>query len=181
MASHALAVPELLENILLRLHTRDLLFAQKVCKAWKEVMEASPKLQRALFFKPGTCDIAYDDTGVYQAPTRSSHVAGVALSSLVCFRYKHNTNDSILGEDALNAHKEASCRRMYITRPPMQIKARFSMWQSRKGKFWNTVVEIESADRNCGELIERFGMQFNSIKGWGSKCMNRPRGMLCYG
>ncbi|KAK5732324.1 hypothetical protein LTR17_010638 [Elasticomyces elasticus] len=82
MASHALAVPELLENVLLRLHSRDLLFAQKVCKAWKEVIEASPNLQRALFLKPGTCDSAYDDTRIYQAPTRSRHVTGVAPNSL---------------------------------------------------------------------------------------------------
>ncbi|KAK4902913.1 hypothetical protein LTR27_000852 [Elasticomyces elasticus] len=119
-------------------------------------MEASPNLRRALFFKPGTCDSAYDDTRIYQAPTRSRHVTGVAPNSLVCFRYKHSTNDSILEEDMLNAHKEASCRRMYITQPPMQIKACFSMWKSNKGKFCNTVVEIESTEGNCGDLIERY-------------------------
>ncbi|KAK3632724.1 hypothetical protein LTR56_016194 [Elasticomyces elasticus] len=181
MACHALAVPELLENILLRLHTRDLLFAQKVCKAWKEVMEASPNLQRALFFKPGTCDGAHDDTRIYQAPTRCRHVTGVAPNPLMCFQYKHSTNDSILEEDMLNAHKEASCWRMYITQPPMQIKARFNMWQSRKGKFWNTAVEIESAKGNCGDLIERYWDAVQHNQGLGLKCMHRPRGMLCYG
>lgn len=43
---------ELLELILYKLPTRDLLFAQKICKHWKALVAASPKLQRALFFKP---------------------------------------------------------------------------------------------------------------------------------
>ncbi len=42
---------ELLETILFALPTKDLLFAQKVCKHWKGVIAFSSKLQQALFFK----------------------------------------------------------------------------------------------------------------------------------
>ncbi|KAK5714269.1 hypothetical protein LTR17_017275 [Elasticomyces elasticus] len=53
-AATVLQTPELLEAVLLSLPARDLLFAQKVCKAWKKATESSPSIQRALFFRPGT-------------------------------------------------------------------------------------------------------------------------------
>lgn len=43
---------ELLESILHELPTKDLLLAQAVSKHWKATIDNSPKLQRALFFKP---------------------------------------------------------------------------------------------------------------------------------
>ncbi|KAK5737152.1 hypothetical protein LTR17_006935 [Elasticomyces elasticus] len=52
----ALGLAELLEAILLQLPSHDLLFAQKLCKEWKDAVEASPSIQKALFFMPGTKD-----------------------------------------------------------------------------------------------------------------------------
>ena len=43
---------ELLESILFVLSTKDLLFAQKVCKQWQAIIGNSVKLQQALFLKP---------------------------------------------------------------------------------------------------------------------------------
>ncbi|KAK5744950.1 hypothetical protein LTR17_001701 [Elasticomyces elasticus] len=57
---NVLNLPELFENILLQLPTRDLLFAQKVCKIWKLTIDASPSVQKALFFAAGTVnDVLY--------------------------------------------------------------------------------------------------------------------------
>ena len=42
---------EILESILHKLPMKDLLFAQKVCKTFKQIIGRSGKLQRALFFK----------------------------------------------------------------------------------------------------------------------------------
>lgn len=47
-----LATPELFEAILLKIDLRDLLFAQKVCRTWKETITTSPALQQKLFFAP---------------------------------------------------------------------------------------------------------------------------------
>jgi hypothetical protein len=45
--------PELLEAILIRLPMKDLLFAQGVCKLWRELISTeSINLRRALFFEP---------------------------------------------------------------------------------------------------------------------------------
>ncbi len=43
---------ELLEMILVRSSTRDILLSQRVSKQWKEVIENSKKLQQALFMSP---------------------------------------------------------------------------------------------------------------------------------
>lgn len=43
---------ELLENILIRVSTKDLLHSQRVGKVWKGTIDNSPVLQRALFFLP---------------------------------------------------------------------------------------------------------------------------------
>ena len=48
---------ELLESILHNLPTKDLLLAQRVCRQWKQAIERSPKLQRALFFLPVEIDL----------------------------------------------------------------------------------------------------------------------------
>ncbi len=53
---------ELLETILFQLPTKDLLFAQKVCRHWRGVITCSTKLQQALFFKSiSGRQIKYDD------------------------------------------------------------------------------------------------------------------------
>lgn len=50
-----LAIPELLEIILLHLDTRTLLAsAQRVCQTWTVLIQSSPALQQALFFQPLT-------------------------------------------------------------------------------------------------------------------------------
>lgn len=51
MASYSkvLAIPELLETILLHLPARDLLLAQRTCKSFRDATKTSPLLQRKLF------------------------------------------------------------------------------------------------------------------------------------
>jgi hypothetical protein len=47
-----LEIVELLEHILLHLPQRDLLLAQRVCRRWHAVINASKHIQRALYFLP---------------------------------------------------------------------------------------------------------------------------------
>lgn len=53
------ATPELVEGILIHLPLKDLLFAQAVCTYWKAVIDGSQLLQKALFFRPATSDVAF--------------------------------------------------------------------------------------------------------------------------
>ena len=45
-------IPELLENVLLCLPLKDLLFSQRVCKGWRATWTGSVSIQHALFLKP---------------------------------------------------------------------------------------------------------------------------------
>lgn len=50
---------DLLEDILLRLPVREVLFTKRVCKAWKGVHENSTRIQKALFLVPATNQMIY--------------------------------------------------------------------------------------------------------------------------
>jgi hypothetical protein len=47
-----LQTPELLEQILLNFPMLDLLHSQRFCKHWKGIIDSSPILQQALYFRP---------------------------------------------------------------------------------------------------------------------------------
>lgn len=86
MASKVVAVTELLESILVELPMKDLLFAQKICKHWKAVIDTSDKLQKALFLKPGTAtDAPPDAFGFSNESGRVSKVGGsIVVNPLLC-------------------------------------------------------------------------------------------------
>ncbi|PYH34726.1 uncharacterized protein BO87DRAFT_425411 [Aspergillus neoniger CBS 115656] len=45
-------IPEVLEQVLVELDATTLLLSQRVCHLWNSLIETSPTLQRALFFRP---------------------------------------------------------------------------------------------------------------------------------
>ncbi|WYZ39918.1 hypothetical protein EsH8_IV_000259 [Colletotrichum jinshuiense] len=58
-AETVLAIPELLESILVRVDMVTLLVsASRVSKAWKDFMDGSPAIQQALFFRPISTDVS---------------------------------------------------------------------------------------------------------------------------
>lgn len=64
-ASRVLALVEILENILLRLPTRDLLLSQRVSRLWNSVIATSPALQEALCFRASKSSRDNDDDECY--------------------------------------------------------------------------------------------------------------------
>jgi hypothetical protein len=63
-AQAVLEVTELLETILLNLPVKDLLFVQKTCKRFKEVVDSPSPLQKALFRRPGTVEHVRSDANI---------------------------------------------------------------------------------------------------------------------
>ncbi|KAK5718264.1 hypothetical protein LTR17_015714 [Elasticomyces elasticus] len=60
-AHAALNVVELLESIILYLPMREMQRARKVCKRWRETIDGSPPIKKALFLEPGTVkDLAHN-------------------------------------------------------------------------------------------------------------------------
>lgn len=66
-----LGTPELLEEILMHMDSRDILLNQRVCKLWAKTIDHSIWLQRMIFMKPVDCgqvswlDWRFDDKRLY--------------------------------------------------------------------------------------------------------------------
>ncbi|KAK3623229.1 hypothetical protein LTR56_021709 [Elasticomyces elasticus] len=118
--------PKLLESILLNLPMRDLLFALKVCKKFKQVIDTSRNIQQALFFIPASyaamrdrpeADIDGLTCRVWRKTVlRNPLVAGTNKSSPwvrnACIQF-----DRAL----LDVGSKASCLRMYLSQPPVEV------------------------------------------------------------
>lgn len=150
MADKVFGITELLENILMRLPTKDLLFAQKVCKQWQHVIASSTPIQKALFFAPGTvintaldavrsCKPLFDAewyTGWATDALRKEGLTGwfpetgVAINPLLCdyepFRPPTNGRGGTFtfATSAIKAAASGSCYKMLITQPSIDLVAR---------------------------------------------------------
>jgi hypothetical protein len=133
-----LALPELLESILLHLPLKDLLFAQKVSRQWQTVIATSPPIQQALFFAPGQVKDAAVDATTIQAedfPEDCAFPPGkVAINPLLCNRrelgrpipsfYLHDcvvnaTNRKY--KEPFGEYWEPSYYKMYLAQPSESI------------------------------------------------------------
>ncbi|KAM3414257.1 hypothetical protein BST61_g10912 [Cercospora zeina] len=74
---------ELLENILSQLPIKDLLFAQRVCKTWKNCIDHSTTLQRGLFFAPTDLEPTDIDGILFQGPSPTGDFAQDSLDDRV--------------------------------------------------------------------------------------------------
>ncbi|KAK4961479.1 hypothetical protein LTR10_001969 [Elasticomyces elasticus] len=190
-ADHSLAaqrnvldLPELLENISLNLPIRDLLSTQKSCKQWKATVKSSVRIQRALFFIPGTAeDINYvspnhtastkwmaTDTQPGQFCPRSViHCVNVkqlayALNPLL-------TTYEVEGEQRYTLRPEfwrskdtdlaGSWSRMYLTQPPAAVSSRAWLEASLiplPHKFlWNPPQMMHAVKMEAVVPAEKFG------------------------
>lgn len=138
-ALHAqvLSTTELLEMILLQLPLKDLLLAQRVSTKWKAVIDASPDLQKALFFQPATSQIAFFHAGsmyhphgfengyfggfFYLCPPDNDHLAAVG-------RYEKSRNqrsgkafssDSALISSVAQMKQDREALRSVVSRTPV--------------------------------------------------------------
>ncbi|KAK5719790.1 hypothetical protein LTR17_015161 [Elasticomyces elasticus] len=155
MAAHkVLSLPELLEPILLDLSTRDLLFAQKVCKTWHEIIASTPSVQKALFFRPSTeaemhsisCP-KWEDI-VDWLPDDHDDLDYVALLPNPLLVRGYKDTDWLVGgrllicrPPHLDGEIEPSCNRMYLTQPPTAM-----------GYKWEAVADIGAAVSYTFEL-----------------------------
>ncbi|EME88523.1 uncharacterized protein MYCFIDRAFT_170130 [Pseudocercospora fijiensis CIRAD86] len=149
---------ELLEAILLKTNTRALLTThQRVCKQWRDVIQGSINLKKALFLETGQASIAYPGpSGIESAIIHGLYVSTTGLYSTADERrlaripknlescpvqfnpfLSPKSNETIplpkrflrapmflchLNPQLLLAHESASCRRMYITQPPVKLQ-----------------------------------------------------------
>ena len=122
MANEVLTLPELLEAILLELPTRELLLSQKVSRTWKQLIDGSPAIQKALFFTSGDAsDITVKGSGQWAFYRQAMLNHDLAPNPLLfwCDRFSDLSFDGayVLRRNALTAGPHASCHRMLITQP----------------------------------------------------------------
>lgn len=150
-----LEIAELLELILLQLPTKDLLFAQKVCKSWHTAITTSTAIQKALFLLPGDYeDVCHDSKeaktlfGEYEGYT-DPMVKRVKTNPLLFDetdfrRFAGEADYTIVGDlpdHLLGSRTRAGCHRMYLTQPPLAFELVYmeSPWQIGCLKFaWAT-------------------------------------------
>ncbi|KAK3648586.1 hypothetical protein LTR56_007412 [Elasticomyces elasticus] len=128
-AAQVLNLPELLETILLALPTRDLFFAQKVCKTFKGVMDGSKNIQKALFFLPGTAnDVNFSPQDIHHYDRLGEALPRTVVSNPLLFdrngslfELKSRVLKFMKGRDLRRQvpriGARGSCTRMLLTQP----------------------------------------------------------------
>lgn len=163
---------ELLEEILQYLPTRDLLLNQRVCTTWKNCIDNSIKLQRALFFRPvgepvvpqeydGPCGISNGcefSEAHYHIPATKISINRPLYNMMDVEDFVHLISGQ-LNESALSArmqYSKASWRRMLPTQPQvLGIEPPTVCYES--DSFDWTEEELEAlADLNDGVQNEFF-------------------------
>ncbi|KAK5694172.1 hypothetical protein LTR97_009793 [Elasticomyces elasticus] len=110
-ANTVLMLSELLEIILLDLPTRDLLFAQKVCRTWKEVMDTTKAVQKALYLVPGAMSDVHVDAAHQHLITSTP---ATAINPLLVSTTLAGHSQLYLRQEVMDAAPEASCYSMYL-------------------------------------------------------------------
>lgn len=106
---------ELLEHTLHYLRIKDLLFAQQVCRRWKEVIESSKKLQQALFMVPEEPSEGWICTDIKQYGT----TIGLRVDAVASKRWQRYSSDFLSYrsiERALQSDPSVICRQTFCTR-----------------------------------------------------------------
>lgn len=132
---------EILETILHKLPIKDILFAQRVCKSFKEVIARSRRLQRALFFEQVSPRVTEDRRHcIAKRLVRYKHFNRASSNSSTHPPQRPYKNPLLVGKS--DEHKrrgyintvtlpskawtcpEASWKRMYLTQPATLLEIR---------------------------------------------------------
>lgn len=165
-SDQVLALPEILENILLYLPMGDVLLnAQRVARCWKDTINCSTKLQQALFLIPLTpetnslsfrawrshnahFDFRDPDTEADATVEWFQH-AEIAVNPM--FPHLGRLSRAVWASSRIEpkyTHKEATWRRMLITQPPVA----FSMDRSSVVSFQD-LLSMRAPDIWLAEIV----------------------------
>ncbi|KAK4917190.1 mitochondrial 2-methylisocitrate lyase [Elasticomyces elasticus] len=147
MATQVLGLPELVEIILLGLPTRDLLFAQKVCKTFKDVIDRSKSIQKALFFLPGTADdVNFNPQDIHQYDRLGEAPQKTVVSNSLLFKLN---GIFVLKSKIVRCRAQGSCARMLLTQPPEPA----IIWYHSSAKRGGCALMQANEDTEKGETL----------------------------
>ncbi|KAK5726354.1 hypothetical protein LTR17_012785 [Elasticomyces elasticus] len=168
MAAHQVFhITESLESILLDLPMQDLLLGQRVCSTWKEIIDGSQAIQRALFFIPGsTTDNNYESSGWKYPQQRLEFKAGFALNPLFVAKNFSKERNATTTTERLREVRTGSCARMFDTQPPSATSLRFFVRGKGRKYYTPYTVRTESGDK-FGSLVEQYFKKSGSFEASG--------------
>ncbi|KAK4916477.1 hypothetical protein LTR49_015575 [Elasticomyces elasticus] len=171
---NVLDLPELLENVLLKLPIRDLLFSQKVCQHWKATVDSSIRIQRALFFVPGTANDVSHTTPSHIFTTVCSEEdakhsrlrrPGYAMNCLLVI-YDESRSESKFRSEPLcsSAEPRGSWSRMFFTQPPCftatctELEKMGTIRNPRRPRWFKEIAFCAVIHRgeSFGRLVEKY-------------------------
>lgn len=134
----ALDTPEILEHVLLKLDLKTLLIsAQRVCRSWHELIEASPSLQYHLFLRPApnSAAKAVNPLLAEKFPHWFPSSVGEGDVSSMVFEPEDLETYELVQEDCMAAfkHDRATWRRMLPRQPPIWSFDRYRFTSSMGG------------------------------------------------
>ena len=146
-SERALASIELLEKILLQLDLRSLLIsAQSVNRRWRQLIEKSSKIQRALFFQPekkrrGANEPMFNPLLMETFPSLFPQDGGTSAI------FSFTSLDMIQTPEKLAAYarNEASWRRMLVQQPPL-----------------SELAFMHSEHGMCGDTLEQYSLKVST-------------------
>lgn len=136
-----LAMPELLENILLRVDMRTLLIsAQRVCRHWHTLIRTSPLLQQALYLRAAAAAAAADPTPT-TTETATPSTKNPLLAELFPPWFHTGEEYTMMDETTIPNlaigkrtsafyRNDASWRRMQVRQPPVTL---LGEWKRSRG------------------------------------------------
>ncbi|KAK5708276.1 hypothetical protein LTR97_000816 [Elasticomyces elasticus] len=185
-AARVFRLPDVLENILLNLNTRDLLFAQKINKASKAAIDTSLAIQKALFFAPGTADDVSTDCRGVVLEDRSAVMLNPLLfhdtevkryRDLALFKVKH----------MLWPVETSSQTRMFVTQPPAALITRLwiqrVVWGTQEGRdtgTWDHCKMSVSSGETFEVLVDQVKANMKKLEGQGYRLSTALLDMLVW-
>lgn len=150
MAENVAAITELVEAIILHLPMKDIQRAQGVCRQWRNTVDSSIHLRRALFKQPGSAaDLPYD---LKLETSDKSALQGTAEGVRHCKSYGIHPiwdgPEGVLGKAVLDWCSMSGLHDVFITQPPI-IAGLTSVKISSQTEEWHCSVRLSE--------IETFG------------------------
>ncbi|KAK5125826.1 hypothetical protein LTR85_012102 [Meristemomyces frigidus] len=177
MADKVLSITELSEGVLLALPMKDLLFAQKVCKHWKDVIDNSDMIQKALFFKHGVAADAAADATIRTGSWRGRGGQPTPVLPHAQFHQAQRESwaepDNVFSFHGRALHYEfydrnyiSSCQRMYVTQPPVRIDVTYTALDRPDGDWSEWPSSGDSVHMRSFECFRTVVENIQECAGW---------------
>ena len=157
-ANEVLALPELLEWILLKLPAKEILLAKRVSRTWRNLIKSSPKLQQVLSIRrPGNPEV-----WIYRYHKQTQRPVGRLEILLACTTGTYNIAISVLEERSRDVKIQDQGGRVLPATPngllidteckSLQMYEETISWRCARGQYAKLRWSEKSTNGSCREM-----------------------------